>query len=190
MTAPAPSPTSPSRALRAWAWLALALGLAGSLAAQASREYDLKAVFLYNFVTFVDWPKDALPAQQPFVIGILGQDPFGAALDEVIAGEKFHNVPLQVRRCRTVEEARACQIVFISASEAARLPAILQDLKGRPVLTVGDTPQFLAAGGIIAFSTEARVQLHVNAAAARRAGLAISSKLLRVAKVVDEKAAP
>ena len=190
MTAPCPSPTSPSLARRAWVWLVLALGLAAPLAAQSSREYDLKAVFLYNFVTFVDWPKGALPDGQPFVIGVLGEDPFGAALDEVVEGEKFRNLPLQVRRCRTIEEARSCQIVFISSSEAARLPAILAELRGRPVLTVADTPKFLEAGGIIAFSTEARVQLNVNAAAARRAGLAISSKLLRVAKVVDEKASP
>jgi hypothetical protein len=170
--------------------VALALGLAGPLGAQASREYDLKAVFLFNFATFVEWPKEALPEGRPFVIGILGRDPFGTALDEVVAGEKIGQSPLEVRRCRSVEEARECQIVFISSSEAARLPAILADLRSRPVLTVADMGHFLEAGGIIAFSTEARIQLHVNPAAARRAGLAISSKLLRVAKVVDAMAVP
>jgi hypothetical protein len=166
----------------------LGLALVASAAAQASREYDLKAVFLYNFVTFVDWPKGAVPGGQPFVIGILGQDPFGRALDEVVAGEKFNGLPLQLRRCRTVEEARSCHILFISGSEAARLPAILQELRGRPVLTVADGPQFLEAGGMIAFSTEARIQLHISPAAAQRAGLQVSSKLLRVAKVVEERA--
>lgn len=182
--------TGMALARRPWPLLVLALGLAIPLAGQPSREYDLKAVFLYNFVTFVDWPKEALADRPAFVIGVLGEDPFGRALDEVVAGEKFHHLPLQVRRCRTLEEARSCQILFISASEAARLSAILQDLRGRPVLTVADMPQFLPAGGIIAFSTEARIQLHVNAAAARRAGLVVSSKLLRVSKVVDERAAP
>lgn len=170
--------------------LALMLGLAGGLDAQVSREYDVKAVFLFNFVTFVEWPKGALADGKPFVIGILGQDPFGATLDEVVAGEKVRQSPLQVRRCRSVEEARDCHIVFISSSEASRLPAILRQLGPLPVLTVGEMKQFAEGGGIIAFSTEDRVQLSVNAAAARRAGLSISSKLLRVAKVVEEKAAP
>lgn len=190
MTFPPPLSPSARRVRRGWLWLALALGLAGTLGAQPSREYDLKAVFLYNFVTFVEWPKGALPEGKPFVIGVLGQDPFGRALDEVVAGEKFRQAPLQVRRCRTVEEARQCQIVFISSSEAARLPAIMKELRAHPVLTVADMSQFLEAGGIIAFSTDNRVQLNINPAAARRAGLSISSKLLRVAKVVDEKAAP
>jgi hypothetical protein len=172
---------------RSWAWVLLALVLAGPLAAQPSREYDLKAVFLFNFVTFVDWPKDAVSAQAPFVIGVLGEDPFGKALDEVIAGEKFRQSPLQARRCHTLEEARQCHILFISASEAANLPAILAELRGKPVLTVADTPRFTEAGGMIGFSTDSRVQLHINPAAARRSGLAISSKLLRMAKVVEGK---
>ncbi len=182
-----PLPSARARARRAWLGCALVLGLAGAAAAQPSREYDLKAVFLFNFVTFVDWPAGALPAKAPFVIGILGEDPFGKALDDVIAGEKFRDLPLQARRCRTVEEARQCQIVFISASEAAHLPAILAELRGRPVLTVADQPRFLEAGGMIAFATGARVQLHINPGAAQQAGLVISSKLLRVAKVVEAK---
>lgn len=159
--------------------------LAGTLLAQPSREYDLKAVFLFNFVTFVEWPKEVPPAGTPFVIGILGEDPFGPALDEVLAGEKFRGMPLLARRCRNLVEARQCQILFISSSEAAHLTAILKELRGRPVLTVGEMPQFVETGGMVAFSTGARVQLLVNPAAAQQAGLAISSKLLRVAKVVE-----
>jgi hypothetical protein len=180
-----------SRCCPRWGLLAVAAVLAGPVAAQPSREYDLKAVFLYNFASFVDWPREALPeAAQPFVIGVLGQDPFGRALEEVVAGEKAHGASLQVRRCQTVAEARECHILFIGASEAPRLAAILQELKGRPVLTVADMPRFLETGGIIAFSTDGRVQLHVNTATARLAGLTISSKLLRVAKVVDTAPPP
>jgi hypothetical protein len=186
---PAPAVLRP-RFPRGARWLLLLLALASPLVAQPSREYDLKAVFLFNFVTFVDWPAQARPENGPFIIGVLGQDPFGAALDEVIAGEKFKQAPLQARRCRTVEEASQCHILFISSSEAARLPAIMKELRGRPVLTVSDLPQFLEAGGVIAFSTDGRIQLHINAPAAQRAGLTISSKLLRVAKVVEAKAAP
>lgn len=182
------SPIAPALArARRGLCVTLAICLAGAAAAvPPSREYDLKAAFLYNFVTFVEWPKDALPEGKPLVIGILGQDPFGATLDEIVAGEKVRQSPLEVRRCRSVEEARQCHIVFISASEAARLPAIMQELRTRPVLTVADMAHFLDAGGIIAFTTDGRVQLHISPAAARRAGLSISSKLLRVAKVVEE----
>lgn len=158
--------------------------------AAPTREYDLKAVFLFNFVTFVDWPPGALPEKGPFTIGILGEDPFGRTLDEVIAGEKARGMALQARRCQTVEEARQCQILFISSSEAERLPSILQALRGRPVLTVADMPRFIESGGMITFFTDARVQLHINPAAAQRAGLTVSSKLLRVAKVVEATPAP
>lgn len=178
------------RLARRWLSVALVLALAGSAGAQASREYDLKAVFLYNFATFVEWPDDTLAADRPFTIGVLGQDPFGTVLDRVVSGEKVKGHPLVVRRCKTPAEARECQIVFISASEAGRLPEILRTLHGQPVLTVGDMPRFLESGGIIGFSTEARVQLHVNADAARDARLNISSKLLRVATVHSTGAGP
>ena len=179
------------RSLARW-WLPwmLAAALAGPVAAQPSREYDLKAVFLYNFVTFVDWPDDALPADKPFTIGVLGLDPFGTVLDRIVGGEQVKGHPLKVRRCKTPAEARECQIVFISGSEAARLPEILRTLHGLPVLTVADMPRFLEAGGVIGFSTDARVQLHVNADAARQARLNISSKLMRVANVRGSEAPP
>ncbi|MDB6113774.1 MAG: YfiR family protein [Lacunisphaera sp.] len=177
-------------AARWWLPCALAAALAGPVAAQTSREYDLKAVFLYNFATFVEWPDDALPGNKPFTIGVLGSDPFGTVLDRVIVGEQVKGHPLAVRRCKTPAEARECQIVFISGSEASRLPEILRTLHGLPVLTVADMPRFLEAGGVIGFSTEARVQLHVNLDAARQARLNISSKLMRVANVHDPGAPP
>jgi hypothetical protein len=171
--------------------LALALFLAGAVSAQSSREYDLKAVFLYNFATFVEWPEKVRPpAGKPIIIGILGRDPFGAVLDEVVAGENLKGNPLEVRRYRSAEAASECHILFISASEAPRLPQILRILDGTPVLTVADMPRFAEAGGIITFSTGDRVQLHVNTAAAQRAGLSISSKLLRVATVTAQGRTP
>lgn len=192
MTIVRPWPAGNDSRFRRWTrGLALAVCLAGPLAAQVTREYDLKAVFLYNFATFVEWPEAARPAAgEPIIIGVLGKDPFGATLDEVVAGEKLNGHPLQVRRYKSAEEARESHILFIGASEGSRLPGILQALKGRPVLTVGDMPRFMEAGGIIAFTTEARVQLHVNAPAARLAGLNISSKLLRVATVVGDSGPP
>ena len=182
--------TGIARGLRCGLLLVLATGFAGRLAAQSTREYDLKAVFLYNFATFVEWPDDTIPAGQPFFIGVLGEDPFGPVLERVIAGEKVKGHPLAVRRCKTAAEARECQIVFISRSEAPRLPEILRGLRGQPVLTVADMPRFIEAGGVISFSTDGRVQLHVNADTAREGRLTISSKLLRVATVHGGEAPP
>lgn len=193
LCAPARCRTGRARALvRALGALVLAALLATEARAQpATREYDLKAVFLYNFATFVEWPRSAFAREDsPFVIGVLGQDPFGSALDEVVAGERVKGRPLVVRRCRTIEEASACHILFISASERDRLAAILQAVQGRPVLTVADMPRFVEAGGVIGFSTSVRVQLHVNATAARQSQLTISSKLLRVAAVREIAATP
>lgn len=152
--------------------------------AQSSREYDLKAVFLYNFATFVEWPERAFSGpEDPIVIGVLGEDPFGPALDEVVAGERVKGRPLVVLRCDTLAQAKACHILFISASERERLATVLRETAGRPILTVGDVPRFVDTGGLVGFSSGPRLQLHINAAAARERGLVISSKLLRVAVV-------
>ena len=157
------------------------------LRAQVSREYDLKAAFLYNFTAFVTWPEGALPSPEiPFVIGVLGHDPFGAALDEIVAGEKVGSHALTVRRLEHLDQAADCQILFVSASEARRVPDILKHTANRPVLTVSDLPDFARAGGVVGFSTENnQLRLHINAASARRAGLTVSSKLLRLARVID-----
>lgn len=171
----------------------LALGgfAASSLAAAApTREYDIKAAFLFNFASFVEWPSTAFATPTaPFVIGILGDDPFGPILEEIVDGEQINGHPLAVRRLtsRQLAEAGACHILFISKSESRRLTPLLQQLRGRPVLTVADLPNFLDAGGSIGFSTEGRVRLIINPSAVRAAHLNVSSKLLRLAEVVDKE---
>src|SRR6185436_20495294 len=130
----------------AW-WIMSALLLAGGphVPAQAAipEEYQVKAVFLFNFAQFVDWPSNAFPeAQAPLVIGVLGEDPFGSYLDETVRGEKINNRPMVVQRYRRVDEIKSCHILFISRSEAARLEEIFNGLKGRNILTVGDYDGF------------------------------------------------
>jgi hypothetical protein len=150
---------------------------------QPTREYDLKAAFLYNFASFVDWPPQAFHDDDaPFVIGILGHDPFGPVLDEMVRGEWAKNRPLVVRRLARPAEIPHCQIVFISRSEASRIAEVLRYCVGRAVLTVADLPGFVELGGMIGFSNEGnRVLLQVNPRAAAAVELVISSKLLRVA---------
>ena len=102
------------------ALLGLGLGLLAALpvSAQVSREYDVKAAFLYNFITFTDWPAAAFSGpDSPYVIGVLGEDPFGAALDEIVKGEQIKGRPLVVRRFKRIEDVHHCHILFISSSE-------------------------------------------------------------------------
>ena len=105
----------------------------------APSEYQVKAVFLFNFAQFVDWPAEAFPRPDaPFVIGILGEDPFGAQLDDVVRGETVNKRPLVIERYRSVAEIRNCNILFIGGNEGGHLDEILMALKGRSILTVGD----------------------------------------------------
>lgn len=190
---PARPPSPPvCRPARSWVLgLGLAVFLASSLAAQPSREYDLKAVFLFNFATFVEWPEAARPrAGQPIIIGVLGNDPFGTLLDDVVAGEKLKGHPLVIRRYRSMETAQEAHILYISTSETWRLPQILRFLRKKPVLTVADSTSPTESEAIITFFTKSRVELHINPTAAEQAGLSISSKLLRVATVNGPGASP
>jgi uncharacterized protein DUF4154 len=151
-----------------------------------SAEYQLKAVFLFNFAQFVEWPPDAFPeTNTPFVIGVLGEDPFGSYLDETVRGEKANNRALIVQRYRHVHEVKGCHILFISRSETDRLDQILAALHGQKILTVGDSDGFAGRGGMIRFVTERnKIRLKINLETARAAGLTISSKLLRPAEIV------
>jgi hypothetical protein len=151
-----------------------------------TREYDLKAVFLFNFAQFVEWPAEALPKEDsPLTIGVLGDNPFGTALDEAVRNEKINKHPLEVAYFPDIKAVRRCHVLFIRASNPARLKAIFADLRGRSILTVGESDAFLGSGGMIRFVTENKVRLQINLKAAKQARLKISSKLLRVAEVVS-----
>lgn len=152
----------------------------------APTEYELKAVFLFNFSQFVDWPAAAFAdSNSPLVIGVLGHDPFGSALDEIVRGETVNGRPLAVQRYATVEEVDTCHILFVDRSERDRLGRILGLLKGRSILTVGDFEGFTLRGGIVRFMTVGnKIKLRINLGAAQSANLTISSKLLRPAEIV------
>jgi hypothetical protein len=154
--------------------------------ARPSAEYQLKAVFLFNFAQFVEWPARAFPdAGAPLVIGILGEDPFGAYLDELVNGEKVGNRPLAVRRYKRVEDVTDCHILFISGSEAGVIDRIVTTLKGRSLLTVSDVELFTRRGGMVRFVTEDRkIRLRINLEAAAASELTISSKILRASTIV------
>ncbi|HYT71643.1 MAG TPA: YfiR family protein [Gemmatimonadales bacterium] len=175
----------------AGAWIvasALVLCAGPGLSAQTARasEYQVKAVFLFNFAQFVDWPAEAFPGSDtPVVIGVLGDDPFGGVLDQTVRDERLRGRPFQVRRYQSVDEIKICHILFIGRSDADRPAGILAGLKHRPILTVSDADGFAERGGTIRFVTDrSRIRLQINLEAAEAAHLTISSKLLRLAEVI------
>jgi len=174
------------------AWIlgsALALVPAPDLAAQAARpsEYQVKAVFLFNFAQFVDWPPEAVAdSQAPLTIGVLGENPFGDVLDATVRGERRGARSFVVRRYQRVEDIKICDILFISRPEGDRPEGVLADLKRRPILTVSDADGFAEHGGMIGFVTDRnRIRLKINLGVVQAAHLTISSKLLRVAEIIN-----
>jgi preprotein translocase subunit Sec61beta len=156
-----------------------------------SKEYQIKAAFLFNFTQFVEWPATAFSAPNaPFVIGILGDDPFGAAIDEAVNGEKIGLHPLIVQRYHDSKEIKPCHILFISSADPERIKESLA-LMSTHTLTVSDAGSFMKMGGIIRFFTERnKIRLQINPDAARLADLNISAKLLRVSDIFDPKSQP
>jgi hypothetical protein len=165
----------------------LAAGQLNSAAQEISREYQIKAAFLFNFAQFVEWPAGAFPlASTPLCIGILGTDPFGAALDDTVQGETIRNHPLVVTRSSQVEDLKDCQLVFVSESERDRVGEVLAALDPQSVLTVSDIERFAERGGVIRFFVQGnRVRFEINPASARREGIKISSQLLALGRIVE-----
>lgn len=171
---------------------ALLLGsvLGSVAAAPVPGEYQLKAIFLFNFTQFVEWPDDAFAnPQAPFVIGVLGEDPFGTTLEEAVRGESVGTRALVVERYRRLADLRPCQILFIDRSARSQLGATGRRLERRGMLTVGDAANAPPGDNIIDFINEnRRVRLRINVESAREAGLTISSKLLRPAQIIGNPA--
>ena len=158
----------------------------GDSATQA--EYEVKAAFIYNFAKYIKWPKTSTAeATKPFVIGIIGKDPFGPVLDDIMRGKSVQSRAVVVKRFGRVEDVADCDILFISSSEKNNLQRIFEVLRKVPVLTVGDMDQFAERGGMINLTTEEnRVRFEINIEAAERAGLKPGSQLLRLARIVTE----
>lgn len=171
--------------------LAILVLRCASASAQAvpSREYQVKAVFLFNFTQFVNWPPTAFPADSAsLVIGVLGDDPFGSYLDDIVRGEQVNSRRLTIQRYRRLEDMRDCQVLFVSRSEAKGLDRALVALRGTDVLTVSDVDDFAARGGMIQLTAESgKVRLKINVDVAKASNLVISSKLLRSAEIVASR---
>ena len=145
-------------------------------------EYQVKAAYLYNFGKFVQWPpRTAAAKNDPFRICVLGQNPFGVMLDD-LSGQSINGQSVSTRQIPTAQDAEKCDVLFVGASEQNRVGVILEVIQKLPILTVSDMPRFVTRGGMIEFVAQhSKVRFAVNRAAAERAGLSLSSELLKLA---------
>jgi hypothetical protein len=164
----------------------LSMGIALEARAQTvSREYPLKAVFLLNFAQFTTWPTNAFAdTNSPFIIGVLGNDPFGQVLDDAVRSETWNGHKIAVQRYSRLEDLGQCHILFVCQSEARQMERITASMKGKPVLTVSDADAQPYRNVIIRLVTENnRIRFKINLNSLRDSHLTVSSKLLRVAEV-------
>lgn len=152
--------------------------------APSTLEYEVKAAFLYNFLNFVTWPASAFAAPSDAVrVCVFGSDPFGPVLDRTMQGGTAGTHPVVVDRVRDQNAVTRCSVVFVPREAATRTEEVIGATASRPVLTVGESPEFLAKGGMINFVLEGgKVRFDVNLPAASAHGLSLSSRLLRVAR--------
>ena len=152
---------------------------------QKPGEYQIKALFLYNFLNFVDWPVDSSIYSSPTInVCIIGDDPFADALDD-IRNETVKGKKLAIRFYSPFDEPEGCHLLFIPASENKHAGKILRSVRESNVLTVADTVEVATQDAIISFFIEQKkVRFAINIESARRAGLKISAKLLKLAKII------
>ena len=163
--------------LLAWA------SLAGGAVKSGTREYEIKAAFIYNFARFVEWPAESLGTADTLILGVLGEDPFGPALER-LEGKAVQGHRIEIKRFATLDEFETCHILFVS-SEGQELDRILREIPQSGVLTVGEQ-SFAQSGGVIAFVVRRNmIRFQINVAAGARAGLKISSQLLKLAELVE-----
>jgi len=178
-------PGGPSKLRSFIAFLLLTGHLVSAAQGVPSREYELKAVFLFNFTQFVEWPASSFSSDQgPIVIGILGKNPFGAYLEEIVSGEKVNGHAVTVQYYNNVEEIKACHVLFINLADIKKTERVVEALKGQNILTVSDAMDFSEQGGMVRFFTrDNKIKIQINLEASKAASLTISSKLLRLAEI-------
>ena len=152
---------------------------------QTADEYEVKAAFLYNLTKFVEWPRSD---SESFSICILGDDPFGPTINQLVKGKTVNGKRLEIRRIKEAAEARQCQIVYVRSEEKHKAAELLDAVQKMPVLTVTEQSGSGKSSCLVYLSTiDDHISLGINAAAAESSGLKISAKLLMLAKTSGEK---
>lgn len=179
-----------------WTWIArlvlvlLILPVQAYVASQeltAENPNRVKAAFLRNFAHYVTWPSSAFPdGLGPWRVCIVGRDPFGDMLENTFKGRTEQGHPFEIYRADTLRKLPGCHIVFVALDDPVARRAILGELKGKPILTVGDAPEFLREGGVIRFQVEDRVRMSINLDQARAVSLAVQTRMLEVSHEILE----
>jgi len=185
------SPTKPEkgRAPTRWAAIVAAGILAANLLCAQVDEYQVKALFLVNFARYVDWPPTSFNAPtDPILICVLGENPFGAILDQAVQGKSVDGHPLAVRVLSTAPPKGACHVLFVKESERRRFRSAAPALRAASILTVGEAAWFTSEGGVINFKLDAgKVRFEISTEAAAQQNLHVSSKLLSLAQTVKTR---
>ena len=170
--------------------LSLTMTVAFSIALPAradefAGEYKVKAAFIYNFAQFVDWPETAFSsADAPFIVAVVGKDPFEGILEQVVAGKRVGARRVIVKHFDSADQIGPCQILFVPMTEDDSLSGIIQKVQNSAVLTIGESEDFDSSGGCFRFFTDDnKMRFEINQDAAAQAGLRVSSKLLKLAKI-------
>ena len=179
--------------LAVWTGLMLAVPVRAQKVDE-TKALKVKAAYLYNFAKFIEWPDYAFSGEEtPFVIGVLGDDPFGQYLDDTVRAKKIAGRPVQIQRIRWSDlrnRARltSYQVLYISKSGRIRLKETLAALEGQPNLLVSDIAGFASDGGMIGFVLKKqRIVFEINREALGKAKLKASAKLLKLAQIVKPK---
>lgn len=150
-------------------------------------EYQIKAKYLYNFARFVDWPEKSFQnPDSPYVIGIIGSDPYGIDLEKTVEGKQVKNRKFKIRRYQNLDSLSTCHILFIGTESRARLLQIFEKIKNFSILTVGDEKNFAKDGGMINFVIKKkRIRFEINMATVKRSHLKMSTNLLKMAEIIE-----
>lgn len=156
---------------------------------QSTKEYQVKAAFIFNFTQFIEWPPNSFSIDKsPFVIGILGDDPFGQSLNNIVADENVNGHPIIIEHYSSIREIKNCHMLYVSAEHGEMQPSETNMLKEKSILTISDIPDFALKGGMIGFFLENnKVRFHINLDRAKKVKLSIDSRLLRLAQIVSDK---
>ncbi len=157
---------------------------------EQSSESELRAEFVLTFPEFVEWPAPPDKADAPgvFRVGVIGDDPILHSLGKLAPGRRIRGRPVVVRKIAGVTDVGDCDLLFISASEKGAVPRIVSVASHKPILTVGNTTGFAQLGvHINLYRFENYYRFEVCLSAARDSGLRLSAKLLKLARVIEDR---
>ncbi len=160
-----------------------------ALSGPPPEEYKVKAAFLYNFARYVRWPVDAfIDGDAPVIVAVYGEDPFGTALVDALAGKQIGERRFVIERIPSLDKLRPVHLLFVPERSERDIAAIVEHYAGTPTLIVGDTMKTVESGGSIGFYMESKkVRFAINTGAVKRGNLEVSSQLLKLARIVGEK---